>query len=78
MLALYGRTPLFFYIAHILVLRFATGAYSVAARALHTHKVVSLALVYVAWIVAVAGLYPACVAFARLKAAKKHPLLAYL
>jgi uncharacterized membrane protein len=77
-LSLYGRTPLFFYVAHLLALRLGSTAYAFLCRALHGQRVVGLGMVYLAWVVVVVGLYPACAAFARLKATNKHPLLAYM
>ncbi len=79
-LALFGRTPLFFYVVHLLVLRTATAAYSVLARVMHTERVVSLVLIYAMWLVVVVALYPVCVRFARFKAerTKDFPILAYM
>ena len=77
-LALFGRTPLFFYVAHLLALHIGSAAYAFLCRALHAERVAGLGIVYLAWVVVVVGLYPACAAFARLKATNKHPLLAYM
>ena len=60
-LEVYGRVPLFFYLAHM----WAFAALSWAFR-----SGTSFGVMYVVWAAVVAALYPACAAYARFKFAK--------
>lgn len=84
-LVVFGKVPLFFYVAHLYLLHAASLAIVAATRGAHAGSAfgnavrATLPWVYVAWLVALAVLYPACVAYARLKARRRDvALLRYL
>lgn len=74
-LEVYGRVPLFFYIAHVYLLRpvgiaFAYGRFGMDAFDFEAHDATPewpLYSAYVAWLAALIILYPACVWFGALK-----------
>lgn len=87
--AVLGRVPFFFYVAHLYALHALAVALGVAtgfgARALLVGWPwfpngfgLPLAGVYLAWVLVVVGLYPACRWFARLKANRREAWLSYL
>ena len=90
-LAVVGRVPLFyflahFFLAHVLTIPYALLLYGRAAFLLHPFSPegfprdygYSLGVVYLTWILVVLLMYPACVWFGRLKQESRSPLLAYL
>jgi uncharacterized membrane protein len=86
-LELVGRVPLFFYIAHLYLLRFTAapiawlrfGASAFAAPPGHAGSPgFGLWGAYAAWSIAIALLYPLCRWYARKKAASRSPWLSYL
>jgi uncharacterized membrane protein len=87
-LVVFGRVPLFYYLAHLYVLRIpliAVAAARLGARALRGPSggtagspELSLAYAYFAWIAAVVLLYPVCRWYAGIKASGRYPLLRYL
>ena len=90
-LAVFGRTPLFFYVLHLyvalaaaLALELARGfrlnevASFAASRAPPENFGVGLLGAYIAWIVIVAALYPACRWFAGVKRRRRDWWLGYL
>jgi uncharacterized membrane protein len=70
-LAVYGQTPLFFYILHVHLL-------SAAAWLLNLKKKGGLSEAFVATLVVLFILYPACLWYRRLKLSRKYSLLRYL
>lgn len=90
-LATFGRVPLFFYVLHLYVAILAAAAFWLAAgftidqlRSLGTQAELpagfglSLAGTYVAWIVLVVALYPACRWYAGVKQRRRDWWLSYL
>lgn len=88
-LAVLGRVPFFFYLAHLYLLHALAVALGVAtgfgARALLVGWPwfpggfgLSLGGVYLAWALVVVALYPACRWFAHLKASRREAWLSYL
>ncbi|HEY4104254.1 MAG TPA: heparan-alpha-glucosaminide N-acetyltransferase domain-containing protein [Polyangiaceae bacterium] len=84
---LFGRVPLFFYIAHLYLLRFTAapiallrfGKAALLPPPGHAGSPgFGLWAGYVAWLTAIALLYPACRWFARKKAERRYAWLAYL
>jgi uncharacterized membrane protein len=87
-LLVFGRVPLFFYVAHLYLLRYT----SIPLAIVHLGKVafrmppngsggspeLPLGYTYLAWLTALLVLYPACRWYARIKAGGRHPLLSYL
>lgn len=91
MLAVYGRVPMFFYVAHIFVIHalavaiaFAqSGEFRRIQAVTHPELIppwfgLPLWGVYLAWIAVVAAFYLPCRAFGRLKARRAHWWLSYL
>jgi uncharacterized membrane protein len=79
----FGRVPFFYYIAHLYLLHGVAALIGYARHAPHARTQwgaadFSLAGVYVAWIVAIVVLYPACRWFADLKARRSDTWLSYL
>jgi uncharacterized membrane protein len=90
-LVIFGRVPMFYYVAHLYVLHALAVAYVLATHgsagwlfggkptlAKPEGYGVSLLWVYVAWLAVVAALYPACRWFAGLKQRRKEWWLSYL
>ncbi len=90
-LAVYGRVPMFFYVAHIFVIHALAVAIAFAQSGevrriqvvTHADRVpawygLPLPAVYLAWIAVVAAFYLPCRAFGRLKAERAHWWLPYL
>jgi uncharacterized membrane protein len=87
-LLVFGRVPLFFYVAHLYVLRypsivlgylrFGTRALAPPPHGTGGSPEWPLGYVYLAWLAALIALYPMCRWFARIKAERRHPLLSYL
>jgi hypothetical protein len=88
-LVMFGRVPFAFYVAHWFLLHAASLVLGVAqgfaASAFMTHFVfypkgygVSLAGVYVVWILAIASLYPLCRWMSAVKARRRDWWLSYL
>jgi uncharacterized membrane protein len=86
-LALFGRVPLFFYVAHLYLLRVVAiplaiarfGKSAIMPPPGHAGSPeYPLWAGYLAWLVALIALYPACRWFARKKAEAKSPWLSYL
>ena len=86
-LELVGRVPLFFYIAHLYLLRFTAAPLAALrfGKSAFTpppghagSPELGLWAAYAAWAVALAILYPLCRWFARKKAASRSPWLSYL
>jgi uncharacterized membrane protein len=90
-LAVFGQTPLFFYVLHLYAARGAAVALEsargfslreveaiAASGAPPEHFGVGLVGTYVAWIVLVAALYPLCRWFARVKRRRRYWWLSYL
>jgi uncharacterized membrane protein len=87
----YGRVPLFYFVAHLYVLHLAAiaigylhgqpiewlwrGAMLAGPPATYGHR---LPFVYAVWIAVVVALYPACVSYARLKQRSNNRFLSYL
>jgi uncharacterized membrane protein len=65
-LVVFGETPLFFYVLHIPLLGLSRRALGDAAAA------AGLGTVFVATVVVLTVLYPACIGYRRLKASRKH------
>jgi uncharacterized membrane protein len=86
----YGRVPLFYYVLHVLLIHAASevvysaevGKVTIVRQWFGPQALnVGLPLTYVAWIAAVAALYPACLWFSRLKASawgREQAWLSYL
>ncbi len=85
----FGRVPLFFYVLHFLLAHLAAGLVALAMGfgttvltgffiAFPKEWGVSLPAVYLAWVLVVATLYPACRWFAALKRRRKDWWLSYL
>jgi uncharacterized membrane protein len=68
----FGRVPLFFYVLHLLLIR------ALRWGVLPGGPGWELPVVYLAWLGVVAALWPACYAFARLKARRSEGWLSYL
>jgi uncharacterized membrane protein len=88
-LLVFGRVPLFFYVAHLPVLRLTAaivfapriGAFSLLlppGNPVPPGYGLQLPGVYLAWALLVIALYPACRWYARLKERSRSPWLAYL
>ena len=87
MLLVFGRVPLFFYIAHLYLLRFSALPVSFALFGAETvtpppgpagSAMLGLGAAYIAWLVALALLYPACRWFAAVKQRRQEWWLRYL
>jgi uncharacterized membrane protein len=85
--AIFGRVPLFFYVAHLYLLRVVAvplaisrwGKSAIMPPPGHAGSPeYPLWAGYLAWLVALIVLYPACRWFARRKAESKSPWLSYL
>jgi uncharacterized membrane protein len=85
----FGRVPLFFYVLHFFLAHLAAGLVAMAMGfgttvltgffiAFPKEWGVSLPLVYLAWVLVVVTLYPACRWFAALKRRRKDWWLSYL
>ena len=83
----FGRVPLFFYVLHLYLLRFTALPVSVARFGEEAASpppgpagsaMLGLWVTYLAWILAIAILYPACRWFAGVKARRKDWWLSYL
>lgn len=83
----FGRVPLFFYVAHLYLLRISSAPIAIARFGKDALKPppghagspgFELWAAYAAWIVALILLYPACRWFARKKAESKSPWMSYL
>ena len=74
-IAVFGRVPFFYYIAHLYVIHTLAAVTSVVAG---TSKRFDLWVVYLVWILVVVLLYPACRWFAGVKARKSDAWLSYL
>jgi uncharacterized membrane protein len=86
----YGRVPFFYYFLHVLLIHAASEVvYSLKVGAITIQRQwggpqalnVGLPLTYVAWILAVVSLYPACLWFSRVKASpwgRQRAWLSYL
>ena len=90
-LAVFGQTPLFFYVLHLYAALGAAVAFEsargfslrevgaiAASRAAPEHFGVGRVGTYVAWIALVAALYPLCGWFARVKRHRRYWWLSYL
>jgi len=88
-LQVYGRVPLFFYVLHLALAHFAAGLLAMAmgygntrahqpAAILPAGLGVSLPTVYLAWLLVVVTLYPACRWFGDLKRHRRDWWLSYL
>jgi uncharacterized membrane protein len=88
-LQVYGRVPLFFYVLHLALAHFAAGVVAMAMgygnavlnnlpRDFPADWGVSLPLVYLAWILVVITLYPACRWFGDVKRRRGDWWLSYL
>jgi uncharacterized membrane protein len=77
-LGVFGRTPLFFYVAHLYAMLAVRAALMLASGSQPENFRVGLAAVYVAWAALVAALYPACRWFAGVKRRRRYWQLAYL
>ena len=88
-LAVFGRVPFFFYVLHIYLIHAAALALGIwtgiGVEPLLTNWPrfprsfgISLAGVYLAWLLVLVALYPACRWFARVKAARREWWLGYL
>jgi uncharacterized membrane protein len=88
-LVTFGQAPLFFYVAHVYLLRYASlpfGYLRFGARAFLAppdggtmgSPEWPLAATYLAWAAAVLLLYPACRWYAALKRTSRHPVIRYL
>jgi uncharacterized membrane protein len=86
---IFGRVPMFYYIAHLYLLQatqlammllvFGHAPQTFNPRAPHeAGGGFGLVTVYAVWILAVAALYPACRWYAGLKQRSRHPLLSYI
>lgn len=82
-----GRVPFFYYILHLYLLRFTAIPVSLALYGAEAVKpppgpagsaMLGLPATYLAWVLAVALLYPACRWFARIKARRRDWWLSYL
>jgi uncharacterized membrane protein len=67
----FGRVPLFFYVLHIAVAHFAANVIGAAAG-------FQLPIVYLAWLLVLLALYPACRWFAGIKSRRADWWLSYL
>jgi uncharacterized membrane protein len=67
----FGRVPLFFYVVHIALAHFA-------AVVIGATTGFALPIVYLAWLLALLALYPACRWFARIKSRRSDWWLSYL
>jgi hypothetical protein len=88
-LDVFGRVPLFFYVLHIALAHFVVGIAAIGmgwGTLILTNRYnyypaqwgVSLIWVYVAWLVVVITLYPACRWFANIKRSRSDWWLSYL
>jgi uncharacterized membrane protein len=88
-LQVFGRVPLFFYVLHLALAHFAAGMLALAMgygttvltnlpRFFPPEWGVSLPMVYVAWILVVLTLYPACRWFGEVKRRRRDWWLSYL
>ena len=87
-LVVFGRVPLFFYVAHLFLLRYSSAplgfvrfgakAFLPPPQGTGGSPELGLGMAYLAWLVTLLVLYPACVWYGRVKASRAHPLLAYL
>lgn len=86
-LLVFGRVPFFYYILHLYLLRFTAIPVSFALYGAEAARpppgpagsaMLGLPATYVAWILAVLLLYPACRWFARVKAQRRDWWLGYL
>jgi hypothetical protein len=86
-LLVFGRVPLFFYVAHLYLLRYtsiplAFARFGMAAAQPPPGAAGSprlpLGYTYLAWLVALLVLYPACRWYARIKTTSRNPWLSYL
>ena len=88
-LQVYGRVPLFFYVAHLALAHLAAGLVAMAVgygnavlnnlpRDFPSEWGVSLPLVYLAWVFVVVTLYPACRWFGQVKRRRGDWWLSYL
>ena len=88
-LQVYGRVPLFFYVLHLALAHFAAGLVAMSMGFGNTVMTnlprffppdwgVSLPWVYVAWVLVVLALYPACYWFGEVKRRRKDWWLSYL
>lgn len=86
-LLVFGRVPLFFYILHLYLLRFTAIPVSFALYGAEAVKpppgpagsaMLGLGAAYVAWVLAIVLLYPACRWFARIKRQRRDWWLSYL
>jgi uncharacterized membrane protein len=88
---IFGRVPLFFFVAHLYVIHLAAIVVAIACHQpsewlLHGAVMVSkptgyghgLSFIYIVWAAVVGALYPACRWYAGLKRRSKNPLLSYL
>jgi hypothetical protein len=85
----FGRVPFLFYVAHIVLAHLAAGIVALATG--HGLEILTnvfvfyprdwgfgLPVVYVAWLLVVAALYPACRRFAELKRRRRDWWLSYV
>ena len=87
-LVVFGRVPLFYYIAHLLVIDVLTVGLAVARYGRRAPELFAqgppadygygLPIVYLVWIAVVAGLYPVCRWFAAVKARRRSRWLSYV
>jgi uncharacterized membrane protein len=87
-LAVFGRVPLFYYLLHLLALlietyRFGSAPWLIGVpfapgKPAAAGAGFALPGVYLAWLIALAVLYPACVWFAELKRRRRDAWLSYL
>ena len=87
MIAIYGRVPLFYYVAHLLLIHALAIVLAWpelgAAALLHRYVVTGglaypLPAVYALWMIVVLALYPTCRWFADVKRRSHAPWLSYL
>ncbi len=77
-LLVFGRVPLFFYLLHIPVLNLGTKLFRVLVHGWDGALEPSLLRVYAGWALALVVLYPLCVGWGKLKAARSWWWLRYL
>jgi hypothetical protein len=87
-LLVFGRVPLFFYVAHLYLLRYTSIPLAFAVLGPRAFQPppggsggspeLPLGYAYLAWLAALLVLYPVCRWYAGMKARSKNPLLSYL
>ena len=91
LMKVYGNVPLFYYVLHLFLIHTLALLLAVLThldkmsqvlkgdwKALSEGYGFKMPIVYLIWLVVLAILYPACVAYGKLKAKKKYRILSFL